>query len=213
MLTVASLVWVVVFIPAWFESSQNRSDYRQAKQEVASRVKQVRRVQRQKPQTTQAQIAGKLFRLSLTRKVISLSLFSALAIGIWSCLDFAANWPILATSVFCTVLAALANRRTAVVKHKLLAESLQLSKAAKTAKPALFNYVEELAKAQAEIDARIWTPVELPKPMHLLNKVGELEAVELAEVTSISSPAVEQVDQQVQLDMPLDEILRRRRAV
>lgn len=207
-----ALLAFVVFIPAWFESTQNRTEYREVKKEVRTQVKQIRKVSKPAQRTSSAQIADRLFRIGMIRRVIALVLLASILIGGWAATSLSSNLWWFCGSVAGLLFGLLANRRTAVVKRALLHESLSVSRKVKSGPQAVHKYVDELTQAVADLEARAWTPVELPKPMHLLNKVGELEIPTLAQVTPINQVSQSQ-EQNSETEISVDEILRRRRAI
>lgn len=217
LVTVVAALWVVIFIPSWFENTQNKSEVRTVKREVQTQVKQIRNEAKPKMVTESSIIASALYRNSTVRKFLAFAILVSASVLVWAILDFSNNSVAAYLSAAALVVCTLANRRSQVVKRELLARSLQVSKHVKSSVPAMFKYVDDLSQVVADQEARVWIPVDLPKPMHLLNKVGELETPVLAQVKSITPTVVNAVDstgsQQVESEISLDEILRRRRAI
>ena len=210
----AAVIWVVLFIPSWFHSSQNREEDRQLRRSEKIEVRKIRQQVKPVSQTKIQTQASELFRISSIRKVAGLVLSASLLVTVWAAFNIAANWFVLAVAVVVDVLAAVVNRRTKFLREQLLAQSLRNRAGITSRRSGYTGAISPEAYRSLADDTRSWVPVELPKPMHLLNREGVLEEPILAQVSELPTAAKAETKPQLRVEgNSLDEILRRRRAI
>jgi hypothetical protein len=205
MLVIAGL-WVVVFIPSWF---QNRVDRARSRQGVAEVGKQVKEVKSSTPVSSKLRLAAdrgrRLMQTKNTMSVLAVLAFSGSATSAF----FALQTPLLFVATGFGLLVGMFTLLVAIKAsseiRKLLIE-VAMSKTEMTV--SLANSWKEpvLASTGAESDPRAWTPNPLPSPTYR-SRMGELEMPNVATVTEINHSG-KNFDTQDEIN----KILRKRRA-
>ena len=207
MLVIAGL-FVLVFIPSWF---QNRVDRTHSRQGAAERRRQVKEVK--SPPTVLAASKLRLAanqgrRLTMTKNTMSVLAVLAFA-GSATSAFFALQTPLLFVASGAGLLVGLFMLLVAIKAsseiRKLLIK-VALSKTEMTASLARTWKEPVLPSVLAESDPRAWTPNPLPSPAYR-SRIGELEVPNVASVTEINHSG-KNFDTQVEIN----KILRRRRA-
>jgi hypothetical protein len=205
MLVIAGL-WVLVFIPSWFQNRVDRARGRQGAAEVRNQVKEIK---------SSILVASKLRlaadrsrRLTTTKNTMSVLAFLAFSgsatsafFALQSPLLFVASGFGLLVGMFALLLAIKASSEI----RKLLIE-VAMSKTEMTANLANSWKEPVLASVGAESNPRAWTPNPLPSPTYR-SRIGELEMPNLATVIEINHSG-KNFDTQDQIN----KILRKRRA-
>ena len=207
MLVIAGL-FVLVFIPSWFQNRVDRADSRQG---AAAWRKQVKEVQSStlSPATSQLRLAADQGRrLSITKNTMSVLAVLAFA-GSATSVFFALQSPLLFVASGAGLLVGLFTLLVAIKAsseiRKLLIK-VALSKTEMTASLARAWKEPVLPSVLAESDPRAWTPNPLPSPAYK-SRIGELEVPNVASVTEINHSG-KNFDTQDEIN----KILRRRRA-
>lgn len=213
LVTVAAILWIVVFIPSWFHTNENREEFRAARSQRKRIERGIRSQRIHKTASKADEVAQRLFKVSLLRKLSVVGLLGSLSGIVYVAFNFASLWlsGILALGVF--VVSIRFARRTRMLKQELLASAVR-SRSSLSAKLSDF-YSKELQESMRQESSKLWQPVDLPAPMHVLNKVGSLETPNLASVSQISDvrKTDEARDSSSMRGTQLDEILRKRRAI
>ena len=207
MLVIAGL-FVLVFIPSWFQNRVDRADSRQG---AAAWRKQVKEVKSYSPAPAASQLrlaADQGRRLSMTKNTMSVLAvlgFSGSATSAFFALQtpllFVATGVGLLVGIFMLLVAIKASSEI----RKLLIR-VALSKTEMTANLARSWKEPVLASVLAESDPRAWTPNPLPSPAYT-SRIGELEIPNVATVTEINHSG-KNFDTQDEIN----KILRKRRA-
>ena len=207
MLVIAGL-FVLVFIPSWFQNRVDRADSRQG---AAAWRKQVKEVKSYSPAPAASQLrlaADQGRRLSMTKNTMSVLAvlgFSGSATSAFFALQtpllFVATGAGLLVGIFMLLVAIKASSEI----RKLLIR-VALSKTEMTANLARSWKEPVLASVLAESDPRAWTPNPLPSPAYR-SRIGELEIPNVATVTEINHSG-KNFDTQDEIN----KILRKRRA-
>ena len=229
MLAVVAALWILVFVPAWFQRSQqsenNRKAWSQRSQAVAPKVKSQKRELRQKEIFVEEvrsaaprvrisgrahTIAARIYRLrALRHVVVSLlvsSMLTTVASVAWLASD-ARAWGAIALSVALVIASSIATRKVS----DRLAEAIESTRGLRGIAASRLQYSTRVSKQDAtdveQVDPRAWTPVPLPEPK---SGVGQIAQVTMASVSEINT-ASEQAAEVVIDGASLDEILERRR--
>ena len=207
MLVIAGL-FVLVFIPSWFQNRVDRAHSRQGAAEWRRQAKEVK-------SSTTALAASKLRlaanqgrRLTMTKNTMSVLAGLAFA-GSATSAFFALQTPLLFVASGAGLLVGLFMLLVAIKAsseiRKLLIK-VALSKTEMTANLARTWKEPVLPSVLAESDPRAWTPNPLPSPAYR-SRLGELEIPNVATVTEINHSG-KNFDTQDEIN----KILRRRRA-
>ena len=207
MLVIAGL-WVVVFIPSWFQNRVDRAHSRQGAAELRKQVKQVKSSS-SKPAASKLRLAAdrtrRLIRTKNTVSVLAFLAFSGSATSAFFALQtpllFVATGFGLLVGMFTSLLAIKASSEI----RKLLIEA-SLSRTEMTASLAKAWKEPVLPSSEAESSPRTWTPNPLPSPTYR-SRIGELEIPNVATVTEIN-----QSGKNFDTQNEINKILRRRRA-
>ena len=207
MLVIAGL-FVVVFIPSWFQNRVDRADSRQG---AAAKRRQVKEAK----STTLSPAASKLRlaaekgrRLTMTKNTMSVLALLAFA-GSATSAFFALQTPLLFVASGVGLLVGLFMLLVAIKASSEIRKLLirvALSKTEMTANLARTWKEPVLPSVLAESDPRAWTPNPLPSPAYR-SRMGELEIPNVATVTEINHSG-KNFDTQDEIN----KILRRRRA-
>lgn len=204
MLVIAGL-WVVVFIPSWFQNKVERTQIRESEAKFKKQVK----VSDSAPVASKLRLAAdrgrKLARTKNTMSVLAFLAFSGSATSAFFALQtpllFVASGIGLLVGMF-TLLVAL--KASSEIRKLLI--KVASSRTEMTANLAKSWAEPVLPSIQAESDPRAWTPNPLPAPVYR-SQIGELEMPVIASVTEINHSG-KNFDTQEEIN----KILRRRRA-
>ena len=205
MLVIAGL-WVVVFIPSWFQNRVDRAHSRQGAAEVRKQVKEVKSsTQVSSKLRLAADRARRLAKTKNTMSVLAVLAFSVSATSAFFSLQipllFVATGFGLLVGMFTLLVAIKASSEI----RKLLIE-VAMSKTEMTVNLANSWKEPVLSSIGAESDPRAWTPNPLPSPTYR-SQIGELEMPNVATVTEINHSG-KNFDTQEEIN----KILRKRRA-
>ena len=208
MLVIAGL-FVVVFIPSWFQNRVDRADSRQGAAAKRKQVKEEVRSMTLSPATSKLRLAAeKGRRLTMTKNTMSVLAVLAFA-GSATSAFFALQAPLLFVASGVGLLVGLFMLLVAIKAsseiRKLLIK-VALSKTEMTANLARSWKEPVLPSDLAESDPRAWTPNPLPSPAYR-SRIGELEIPNVATVTEINHSG-KNFDTQDEIN----KILRKRRA-
>jgi hypothetical protein len=207
MLVIAGL-FVLVFIPSWFQNRVDRADSRQG---AAARRKQVKEVKSASPAPAASKLrlaADQGRRLSMTKNTMSVLASLAFA-GSATSAFFALQTPLLFVATGAGLLVGMFMLLVAIKASSEIRKLLirvALSKTEMTANLARSWKEPVLASVLAESDPRAWTPNPLPSPAYR-SRIGELEIPNVATVTEINHSG-KNFDTQDEIN----KILRKRRA-
>jgi hypothetical protein len=207
MLVIAGL-FVLVFIPSWFQNRVDRADSRQGAAEWRKQVKEVKSLAPAPAASKLRLAADQGRRLSMTKNTMSVLASLAFA-GSATSAFFALQTPLLfvATGVGLLVgifMLLVAIKASSEIRKLLI--RVALSKTEMTANLARSWKEPVLASVLAESDPRAWTPNPLPSPAYI-SRIGELEIPNVATVTEINHSG-KNFDTQDEIN----KILRKRRA-
>lgn len=200
LLSAAAVIWVALIIPAWFKSSENRTSNRQFRKNLQRQEKAQRQVI---SRATNARPELSKYSDAARFRWIGVFFFAAALAGILSGAGQAIG---IAASISLGIIALVFFRRASVLRNQALMSSLQ-NRSKRLPKQSFAKYLQDFSEVQESVNQG-WKPVELPEPMHKLNRNGKLEAVTLAEVSNIESAKKVEVK-----NSSIDEILKRRRAI
>jgi hypothetical protein len=207
MLVIAGL-FVLVFIPSWFQNRVDRADSRQG---AAAWRKQVKEVKSYSPAPATSQLrlaADQGRRLSMTKNTMSVLAVLGFS-GSATSAFFALQTPLLFVATGAGLLVGLFTLLVAIKASSEIRKLLirvALSKTEMTANLARSWKEPVLASVLAESDPRAWTPNPLPSPAYR-SRIGELEIPNVATVTEINHSG-KNFDTQDEIN----KILRKRRA-
>jgi len=207
MLVIAGL-FVLVFIPSWFQNRVDRADSRQG---AAALRKQDKEVKSYSPAPAASKLrlaADQGRRLSMTKNTMSVLASLAFA-GSATSAFFALQTPLLFVATGAGLLVGMFTLLVAIKASSEIRKLLirvALSKTEMTANLARSWKEPVLASVLAESDPRAWTPNPLPSPAYR-SRIGELEIPNVATVTEINHSG-KNFDTQDEIN----KILRKRRA-
>jgi hypothetical protein len=207
MLVIAGL-FVLVFIPSWFQNRVDRAHSRQGAAEWRRQAKEVM-PSPNAPAASKLRLAAKQGRrLTITKNTMSVLALLAFA-GSATSAFFALQTPLLFVASGAGLLVGLFMLLVAIKAsseiRKLLIK-VALSKTEMTANLARTWKEPVLPSVLAESDPRAWTPNPLPSPAYR-SRLGELEIPNVASVTEINHSG-KNFDTQDEIN----KILRKRRA-
>jgi len=207
MLVIAGL-WVVVFIPSWFQNRVDKQHNRLGATQLKSQVQELK-ISASRPAASKLLLAAKRSR-KLSRTKNTMSVLASLAfIGSATSLFFAFQMPLLFVATGFGLLVAMLTLFVALKAsnetRKLLIQVAE-AKTEMTANLASSWKEVPLSGSDTEGDPRAWTPNPLPSPLYR-SRIGELEIPNVATVTEINQTG-KNFDTQDQIN----KILRKRRA-
>jgi len=207
MLVIAGL-FVLVFIPSWFQNRVDRADSRQGAAALRKQVKEVKSSS-SAPATSKLRLAADQGRrLSMTKNTMSVLASLAFA-GSATSAFFALQTPLLFVATGAGLLVGMFTLLVAIKASSEIRKLLirvALSKTEMTANLARSWKAPVLPSVLAESDPRAWTPNPLPSPANR-SRIGELEIPNVATVTEINHSG-KNFDTQDEIN----KILRKRRA-
>lgn len=205
MLVIAGL-WVVVFIPSWF---QNRVDRAHSRQGAAENRKQVIEVKSKTQVSSKLRLAAdRVGRLAKTKNTMSVLAVLAIA-GSATSAFFALQTPLLFVAAGFGLLVGMFTLLVAIKASSEIRKLLigvAMSKTEMTVNLANSWKEPVLTSVGADSNPRAWTPNPLPSPTYT-SRIGELEMPNVATVTEINHSG-KTFDTQNQIN----KILRKRRA-
>ena len=207
MLVIAGL-FVLFFIPSWFQNRVDRADSRQGAAEWRKQVKEVKSLAPAPAASKLRLAADQGRRLSITKNTMSVLAFLAFS-GSATSSFFALQTPLLFVATGAGLLVGLFTLLVAIKASSEIRKLLirvALSKTEMTANLARSWKEPVLASVLAESDPRAWTPNPLPSPAYR-SRIGELEIPNVATVTEINHSG-KNFDTQDEIN----KILRKRRA-
>jgi hypothetical protein len=207
MLVIAGL-FVLVFIPSWFQNRVDRAHSRQGAAEWRRQAKELKSPPTALAASKLRLAANQGRRLTMTKNTMSVLAVLAFA-GSATSAFFALQTPLLFVASGAGLLVGLFMLLVAIKAsseiRKLLIK-VALSKTEMTANLARTWQEPVLPSVLAESDPRAWTPNPLPSPAYR-SRIGELEVPNVASVTEINHSG-KNFDTQDEIN----KILRRRRA-
>ena len=207
MLVIAGL-WVVVFIPSWFQNRVDRAHSRQGAVEYRKQVAEVKSTKSKLAPSKLRLAADRSRRLIRTKNSMTVLAFLAF-LGAATSAFFALQTPLLFVATGFGLLVGMFTLLVAIKAsseiRKLLVE-VSRSKTEMTASLAKSWKEPVLPSTGAESDPRAWTPNPLPSPTYR-SRIGELEIPNVATVTEIN-----QTGKNFDTQDDLNKILRKRRA-
>ena len=207
MLVIAGL-FVLVFIPSWFQNRVDRADSRQGAAALRNQVKEVKSYSPAPAASKLRLAADQGRRLSMTKNTMSVLAVLAFS-GSATSAFFALQPPLLFVATGAGLLVGMFTLLVAIKASSEIRKLLirvALSKTEMTANLARSWKEPVLASVLAESDPRAWTPNPLPSPAYR-SRIGELEIPNVATVTEINHSG-KNFDTQDEIN----KILRKRRA-
>jgi hypothetical protein len=208
MMLVIAVLWVVVFIPSWFQNRVDAEHNARASDVLKPRVNETK-LSVNAPVASKLRLATERSR-KLRRTKNTMSVMAALSIlGSVTLAFFAFQTPLLFVAIGLGMLVGLFALLVAIKASGELNKTLirvAQSKTELTASLAKTWREAILPSIDAESDSRAWTPNPLPSPAYK-SRIGELEIPKVASVTEISDSR-KNFDTQKQINT----ILKKRRA-
>ena len=207
MLVIAGL-FVLVFIPSWFQNRVDRADSRQGAAALRKQVKEVKSFSPAPASSKLRLAADQGRRLSMTKNTMSVLAVLGFS-GSATSAFFALQTPLLFVATGAGLLVGMFTLLVAIKASSEIRKLLirvALSKTEMTANLARSWKEPVLASVLAESDPRAWTPNPLPSPAYR-SRIGELEIPNVATVTEINHSG-KNFDTQDEIN----KILRKRRA-
>jgi hypothetical protein len=207
MLVIAGL-FVLVFIPSWFQNRVDRAHSRQGAAEWRKQAKETKSSMTAPAASKLRLAADQGRRLIRTKNTMSVLAFLAFA-GSATSAFFALQTPLLFVATGAGLLVGMFMLLVAIKASSEIRKLLirvALSKTEMTANLARTWKEPVLASVLAESDPRAWTPNPLPSPAYR-SRIGELEIPNVATVTEINHSG-KNFDTQDEIN----KILRKRRA-
>ena len=205
---VIAVLFVVVFIPSWFQNRVNRAHNRQGAAELRKQGKDVKSSSNRPVASKLRLAADRLRRLVKTKNTMSVLAVLALA-GSATSAFFAFQAPLLFVATgfgllvgMFTVLVAL--KASSEIRKLLI--GVAMSKTEMTVNLSKSWKEPVLSSIGTDSNPRAWTPNPLPSPTYT-SRMGELEIPNVASVTEINQTG-KNFDTQDQIN----KILRKRRA-
>jgi len=205
---VIAFLWVVVFIPSWFQNRVEAERYAQASSGLKPQVENTK-ISVNAPVASRLRLATERSR-RLRRTKNTMSVLASLAFaGSATSAFFALQTPLLFVA---TGAGLLVGMFTLLVAIKASSETRRLQiQVARSQTEQTINLSKSWREAilpsiGAEVDPRAWTPNPLPSPEYK-SRIGELEIPIVASVTEINASG-KNFDTQEQINT----ILKKRRA-
>lgn len=229
MLAVVAALWILVFVPAWFQRSQQSAENRNAwndrgntatpklksqKRELRSKELVVEEVRSASPRVRisgRAQtIAARIYRLRALRHLVVSALVTSMLATVgsvaWLATDLRAWVAVLASSLLVIASAILLRK----VSDRL-AEAIESTRGLRGLAVSRLQYSTRISQQDAstveQLDPRAWTPVQLPEPKSGLGQIAKVTMASVSQISEAADPSPELV-----IDgASIDEILERRR--
>ena len=237
MLAIMVALWLLVFVPAWFQRSNDSAYERESRRYVSRQIKQEVRanLHREKRQHLVVEetrsaaprvrvsgrahtVAAKVFRLRALRRALVITLMVAMVavVASVSMLSLSSGYWLGVAGGFGVVCLAAWGIR--VVGDRLTI-ALEASGRARSSAISALHYSTRGIDVDIQIEqpvanARVWSATELPAPK---SNVGQIVATSFAEVVSIDSkqtdaPGIAE-QPRIEESLDLDSIMQRRRQV
>lgn len=233
MLAIIAALWLIVFVPAWFQRSsdaqQERGELRQVsrtlRNEVRANLHREKREHLVVQETSSAAprvkvsgrahtVAAKIFRLRGARRALVLALVAGMLTAAGSVAMLAASsiyWTGVAGGLLVVVAAGAGIRAVG----DRLAAAIDSTSAMRGQALSALHYSTRAAAADAapiaeETNPRAWTAAMLPEPK---SNLGTIVATSFAEVVPIGSNSVAATASSDASEFDIDDILKRRRQV
>ena len=239
MMAIIVALWLLVFVPAWFQRNSTAAEERESmrsvsrslKAEVRANLNRAKRnnlvVEEQRSTASRVRVSGrahtiaaKIFRLRALRRGLSLVMVAGMlaAVASVAMLAVSQNYWFGVAGGCVTVAASVWAIR---VVGDRLAMALESTVTMRGSAAVALNYAVRAMTADAGMVAsanpRGWAPVELPAPK---SNVGSIVATTMAEVVAFDVNQAAQVEGQVAAqaaaagqEFDIDQILERRRRV
>ena len=229
MLAVVAALWILVFVPAWFQRSQQSAENRNAwnaranseapklksqKRELRAKELVVEEVRSASPRVRISgrakTIAARIYRLRALRHIVVsalvISMLSTVGSVAWLATDLNA-WVAVVASAFLVVASAVATRKVS----DRLAEAIESTRGLRGLAVSRLQYSTRISQQDAsdveQLDPRAWTPVKLPEPKSGLGQIAQVSMASVSPISAADSDTTELV-----IDgASIDEILERRR--
>lgn len=229
MLAVVAALWILVFVPAWFQRSQQSAENRNAwnaransgapqlksqKRELRAKELVVEEVRSASPRVRISgrakTIAARIYRLRALRHIVVsalvISMLSTVGSVAWLATDLNA-WVAVVASSFLVVASAVATRKVS----DRLAEAIESTRGLRGLAVSRLQYSTRISQQDAsdveQLDPRAWTPVKLPEPKSGLGQIAQVSMASVSPISAADSDTTELV-----IDgASIDEILERRR--
>ena len=237
MLAIMVALWLLVFVPAWFQRSNVSEQERESRRFVARSIKNEVRanLHREKrehlviEETRSAAprirvsgrahtVAAKVFRLRAARRALVLSLLAGMITVVSSVAMLTISSTYWAGVVGGFAVVAAAAWGTRVVGDRLTV-ALEASGRARSNAISALHYSTRGLEVDIEVEVptvnpRAWVPTELPAPK---SNVGQIIETSFAEVVSIESKTADASSDanatRIEETLDIDSILQRRRQV
>jgi hypothetical protein len=229
MLAVVAALWILVFVPAWFQRSQQSAENRNAwnaransgapklksqKRELRAKELVVEEVRSASPRVRISgrakTIAARIYRLRALRHIVVsalvISMLSTVGSVAWLATDLNV-WVAVVASSFLVVASAVATRKVS----DRLAEAIESTRGLRGLAVSRLQYSTRISQQDAsdveQLDPRAWTPVKLPEPKSGLGQIAQVSMASVSPISAADSDTTELV-----IDgASIDEILERRR--
>jgi hypothetical protein len=229
MLAVVAALWILVFVPAWFQRSQQSAENRNAwnaransgapklksqKRELRAKELVVEEVRSASPRVRISgrakTIAARIYRLRALRHIVVsalvISMLSTVGSVAWLATDLNV-WVAVVASSFLVVASAVATRKVS----DRLAEAIESTRGLRGLAVSRLQYSTRISQQDAsdveQLDPRAWTPVKLPEPKSGLGQIAQVSMASVSPISAADSGTTELV-----IDgASIDEILERRR--
>ncbi len=208
MMLVIAFLWVVVFIPSWFQNRVEAERYAQASSGLKPQVENTK-ISVNAPVASRLRLATERSRRQKKKKNTMSVLATLTILGSVTLAFFAFQTPLIFVAIGLGMLVGLFALLVAIKASSELNKTLikvAQSKTELTASLAKTWREAILPSIDAESDSRAWTPNPLPSPAYK-SRIGELEIPNVASVTEISNSR-KNFDTQEQINT----ILKKRRA-
>lgn len=207
MILIIAGLWVVVFIPSWF---QNRVSREQSREETVALKAKEKELKTSTPKSASKlrQHADRGRKLSRTKNLMSVLAVLAFS-GAATSAFFAIQTPALFVATGFGLLVGIFTMLVAIKASSALRTLLikvALSRTEMTANLAKSWQEPVIPSQETEIDPRSWTPNPLPSPVYR-SRIGELNIPHVAEIVEIN-----QSGKNFDTQKEINDILRKRRA-
>lgn len=198
LVSVIAIIWVAVFIPSWF----NRTQEVQVRRRRERRVRVAAVASKSVPKSNIASVAQRSFQLQLVRRLCLTILLASVAGIVFGLVNFAEFWWVSLSSLGAGIGVAFANRAATRSYQNLLIDLRAQRTKAFAARSVAITIDDSPLQQPAVENSSAWVPVPVPAP---LQKNGTLEEVVLAEVSELPKAKASVTGKD------LDLIMKRRR--
>lgn len=198
LVSVIAIIWVAVFIPSWF----NRTQEVQVRRRRERTVRVAAAASKAVPKSNIASVAQRSFQLQLVRRVCLTILFASVAGIVFGLVNFVEFWWVSLSSLGAGIAVAFANRAATRSYQNLLVDLRAQRTKAFAARSVAITIDDPALQQPAVENQSAWVPVPVPAP---LQKNGTLEEVVLAAVSELPKAKASVTGKD------LDLIMKRRR--